>query len=95
MTKKKENKFWKGLKVAARWGYKAAILFSTIAMYIEPIAGSLVAVASVCKVISATFKDKTNTRFDKVNKIADGFKTIANTLALNFGKAANDPKINK
>lgn len=95
MSKKKENRFFKGLKFIGKWGYKICIGVAAATVYIQPVSATIVTVAAVCSGISATFKDKTNTRFDKLNKVVNGFKAVSNALALNYGNAKNDPKVNK
>lgn len=91
MTKKKENKFWKGFKFAAKLIYKigyaatgltaATIGATTFQPHIAYAGLSMIASA-----LSSAFKDK---NFGKLGSV------VKNILACNLDKAANDPKVNK
>ena len=85
-TKKHENKFIKGLKFTAKWAYKICIAAAGgLAIYSNPVTGTIAGAVAISSMLSASFKDK---------NIKPAMKLI-NFIACNIDKASNDPKINK
>lgn len=99
-TKKKENKFIKGLKFLGKVAYQVLRVaagsyttFSGVVTFNPVVAWN--GIEAISNVICATVKDNPKNSGSAKSKIIKGSMAIFNLLANNIGKASNDPKLNK
>lgn len=80
-----KEKIWDGIRFTLRWGYKICIAAAGATAFTNPISASITGGVAIASVISAAVK----------NKHIKGLMPLINIIACNFGKAANDPKVNR